>query len=337
MLQFEMNNIVCLDSTDGTMQYDFNLITVMVVDDFGEGNPTVFMISNRKDKVALAEFFHSIKARLAPDCSYRASHVMTDDASQYFNAWMSVFGPAVKLLCTWHVDRSWRKASPPSILKEHLTIAGRNATYISPVSQNALIESMSAIIQSRILAEVKQAKFFAILANETTDFSQQEQLTICLRFVSNFSICERFVCFALAPDLTGAGLSSQVLSILDTLGVDLAYMVGQGYDAAAAMSGDKNGVQKHIAAKCPSALYVHCATHSLNLCLTKAADVPEIRAAVTPMNSVAVFYQDSNKRLLKNTFIFDSCTCMHTGAFSVTLSVYRYMSILSSPVNLCQK
>jgi len=89
-------------------------------------------------------------------------------------------------------------------LKEHLTSTGRNATYISPVSQNALIESMSTVIQSKILAEVKQAKFFAILADETTDFSQQEQLTVCLRYVSHFSICERFVCFALASDLTGA-------------------------------------------------------------------------------------------------------------------------------------
>jgi len=85
---------------------------------------------------------------------------------------------------------------------------------------------------------------------------------------------------------------------LHPIGVDLAYMVGQGYDGAAAMSGDKNGVQKHIAEKCPSALYVHCAAHSLNLCLMKAADVPEIRAALTLMNSTAVFYKDSNKRLL---------------------------------------
>jgi hypothetical protein len=26
------------------------------------------------------------------------------------NVWVSVFGPARKLLCVWHVDRSWRRA-----------------------------------------------------------------------------------------------------------------------------------------------------------------------------------------------------------------------------------
>jgi hypothetical protein len=198
------------------------------------------------------------------------------------------------------------------VLKQHLATTGKNATYISPVSQNVLIESMSTVMQRKILAEVQQAKYFAVLADETTDFSQQEQLAVCLRYVKDFSICERFLCFAFAPDLTGAGLSSQLLSILDNLGIDIAYMVGQGYDGAAAMSGAKNGVQKHIADKCPSALYVHCAAHCLNLCLAKAADVRDIRAAVTLMNSVAVFFRDSNKRLL-NLQMWIDVKCPESG------------------------
>lgn len=40
---------------------------------------------------------------------------MTDDANQYYNAWISVFGPAVKSPCTWHVACSWRKA-----IKQHM-------------------------------------------------------------------------------------------------------------------------------------------------------------------------------------------------------------------------
>ena len=74
-------------------------------------------------------------------------------------------------------------------------------------------------------------------------------------------------------------------------------MVGQGYAGAAAMSGDKNGVQKHILEKCPSAAYVPCVSHSLNLCLLKASEVPPIRAAVTVVREIAIVYTDSNKRL----------------------------------------
>jgi hypothetical protein len=36
---------------------------------------------------------------------------MSDDAEQYFKAWISVFGGKTrKLLCSWHVDRAWRIA-----------------------------------------------------------------------------------------------------------------------------------------------------------------------------------------------------------------------------------
>ena len=37
---------------------------------------------------------------------------MADDAVQYWSAWKSVFGinSTKKLLCSWHVNRSWRNA-----------------------------------------------------------------------------------------------------------------------------------------------------------------------------------------------------------------------------------
>ena len=69
-------------------------------------------------------------------------------------------------------------------------------------------------------------------------------LTICLRYVKDGSICERFFGFREASDLTGAGLASKLLATLTTAGIPVSYMVGQGYDVAAAMSGFKNGVKK---------------------------------------------------------------------------------------------
>ena len=41
---------------------------------------------------------------------------MSDDADAYYNAWVSTFPrPNKKLLCSWHVDRSWRRK-----LNEHI-------------------------------------------------------------------------------------------------------------------------------------------------------------------------------------------------------------------------
>ena len=57
------NDTVCMDSTHGTNMYDFNLITFLVVDEYGEGVPVAWMIANREDPVILIEFLTALKQR----------------------------------------------------------------------------------------------------------------------------------------------------------------------------------------------------------------------------------------------------------------------------------
>ena len=100
---------VCIDITHGTNIYHFNLITLVVIDEYGEGIPVAWMLSNREDTISLIPFFEAIK------CSsgvITPSRFMSDDADNYFNAWKAVFGEGdtKKILCAWHIDRTWRKA-----------------------------------------------------------------------------------------------------------------------------------------------------------------------------------------------------------------------------------
>ncbi|GFV16592.1 c2H2-type domain-containing protein [Trichonephila clavipes] len=53
MLKKFGEEIVCVDSTHGTNSYNFKLITVLVVDDFDEGFPVAWCISNREDFTVL--------------------------------------------------------------------------------------------------------------------------------------------------------------------------------------------------------------------------------------------------------------------------------------------
>ena len=89
--------------------YDFNLITVLVIDGFGEGIPVAWAIANREDVTMLVEFLKAIKKRTG---HLKPQWFMSDDANQYFDAWKGVFGgdETTKLLCAWHVDRAWRTA-----------------------------------------------------------------------------------------------------------------------------------------------------------------------------------------------------------------------------------
>ena len=102
------NNVVCVDATHGTNTYDFQLITILVMDEFGEGFPAGWCISNKEDHILLSNFYRHVRQHTG---SILPMWFMSDDAEQYYTAWTSIFGgQPKKLLCTWHVDRAWRKA-----------------------------------------------------------------------------------------------------------------------------------------------------------------------------------------------------------------------------------
>ena len=52
---------VCCDATHGTTAYDFKLTTLLVVDEFGEGFPVAWCLSNHEDFTHLCVFFNGQK------------------------------------------------------------------------------------------------------------------------------------------------------------------------------------------------------------------------------------------------------------------------------------
>ena len=59
----------------------------------------------------------------------------------------------------------------------------KTATYVSPQSQNELIEVIGKRqILNEMLDELREARFYAVLADEVTPHNQ-EQLALCVRFV----------------------------------------------------------------------------------------------------------------------------------------------------------
>ena len=56
------------------------------------------------------------------------------------------------------------------VLKQHINNCASNASYLSPKSQNELIEAIAFVMRQEVVKELKQAQFFSLLADETTDF-----------------------------------------------------------------------------------------------------------------------------------------------------------------------
>ncbi|KAF2889756.1 hypothetical protein ILUMI_16416 [Ignelater luminosus] len=100
------NHIICIDSTHGLNSYNFELTTIMVLDEFGEGLPGACMFSNRKDVVVNELFFCKIKERIG---TLSPVTFMTDITTVFYNARIAGMGPVEhQLFCSWHVDRAWR-------------------------------------------------------------------------------------------------------------------------------------------------------------------------------------------------------------------------------------
>ena len=129
------------------------------------------------------------------------------------------------------------------------------------------------------MTEVRKAKYFSILADVVADISNIEQLSLVLRFVDESNeIKEEFVDFLLCTNGTlGQALADMILDRIRVYDLNPAFICGQGLDGAGNMSGRFRGCAALISQPCPRAVYVHCYSHVLNLCIAKACDLQVVR------------------------------------------------------------
>jgi len=139
--------------------------------------------------------------------------------------------------------------------------------------------------------QINNAECFALLADETMDVSTKEQLSICIRYLNDGEkkIREDFQ-FVQVNDVSGKGLADTILESISSFGINPKFMIGQGYDGAAAMSGQFKGVQTRIREIYPLAYYIHCSAHCLNLVISDSCNIPEIRNTIGTMQSICNFF-----------------------------------------------
>ena len=197
-------------------------------------------------------------------------------------------------------------AETDSVLHAHLhQPRGKNVTYLSPTSQNDMINVIGCdVIRAGIITEVRNGRFFSVLADEVSSHNI-EHLALCLRFVDEkCDIREVFVAFVKLERVRASDITNAIVTTLEGLGLSLSGLRGQGYDGAATMSGEKSGVQKQIRDRQPKAVYTHCASHSLNLVVVSSCSVPPVRNAIDQIKSLTLWIKASPKRegLLKAVY-----------------------------------
>ncbi|XP_039811691.1 zinc finger MYM-type protein 1-like [Panicum virgatum] len=140
--------------------------------------------------------------------------------------------------------------------------APHNCQMIDHKIQKQLIAACAHETTKFIIEELGD-ECFAILADESSDAYQQEQLALCLRYVNkNGEPVERFLGLVHVEDTTSLTLKQAIQSLLIKYQLPLSKIRGQGYDGASNMKGHVNGLKKLIMEESSSAYYTCLARKS---------------------------------------------------------------------------
>lgn len=143
-------------------------------------------------------------------------------------------------------------AKENSVLRNHLENAPRISKYTSPDIQNEIIFFSAKQILDGIIDNCKRSVIYALIADESTDVTNKEQISVCIRFVSTKEdgkhfIREEFLTFVHADKGTNAEeLTTKFLETIQSVGLSVNDIRAQGYDGASVMSGHMSGVQTRI-------------------------------------------------------------------------------------------
>ena len=145
-------------------------------------------------------------------------------------------------------------------------MAKSNEKYTSPEIQNEILQIIALGMLRNIGKKLQAAKFFTIMADESADISNKEQLVVCIRWVDDdLTAQEEFIGLHPLKDTSSKAIFDVLSDAILRLGIKISDGRGQCYDGAEAMSGAKNGVAKKFKEQNPKILYIHCYGHAVNL------------------------------------------------------------------------
>ena len=141
----------------------------------------------------------------------------------------------------------------------------------SPETQNEILKIMALTLLRTIAAGIHESPYFTVMIDETTDITNKEQCTVCIRWVDkNLEVFEDFIGFWQVSSIDANTLVSVIRDVLLRMNLSISKCRGQCFDGASVMTGIKNGVATLIANEEKRAVFIHCYGHALNLAIGDA-------------------------------------------------------------------
>ena len=124
--------------------------------------------------------------------------------------------------------------------------------------------------------------------------------SLCYVSPTDNSIREDLVSFLeCSGGITGQALADMLLGFFTKYGLDPTNLRGQAYDGAGKMAGRVKGTAACIGYSFSLALYVHCASHCLNLAVVSLFEEVAVRNMIGIVNRILMFFIAHPKRQRK--------------------------------------
>ena len=124
-------------------------------------------------------------------------------------------------------------------IKWFIESAGRNATYTSKDAVVEFVEAIGQWVEESLLKRL-QAPFYSLMADECTDISTVEELSVFCRWIEDGLPVEHFMEIVPLKKADAATIYSTLVDCLKQKNIQLSKLVGMGFDGAATFSGGKN-------------------------------------------------------------------------------------------------
>ena len=151
-------------------------------------------------------------------------------------------------------------------LKNFLERIGRNAVYTSHVAVVEFMDVLGIWVEESLLKRLHQASCFSTMADECTDISTIEELSVYCHWEEYGVAEEHFLDIVHLKKADAESIYDSLVQCLKEKSLQVSF------DGAATFSGKKTGVQARIRKLSPHALFVHCHCHLLQLACVQAAN-----------------------------------------------------------------
>ena len=118
-----------------------------------------------------------------------------------------------------------------------------NAHYTSKDAVVDFVEALGTWIDESLLARLQNACYFGLFADECTDITTLEELSVVCRWVENRLPVEHIIEIIALKKADAQTIYETLVDCLKVKGVQISKLIGMGFDGAAMFSGNCNGVQ----------------------------------------------------------------------------------------------